>query len=48
MDDLIYRWPDGTWCEREDLTDYLTFMSDDYESMEAIEFYELYPQEVAE
>jgi hypothetical protein len=24
-------WADGTWCLIDDLEDYLTFMSDDYE-----------------
>lgn len=27
----IYQWPDGTWCYEEDLEEYLTWMSDDYE-----------------
>ncbi len=29
--DLIYLWPDGTWCREEDLEEYLGFMSDDFE-----------------
>lgn len=28
---VIYRWPDGTWCEYEDIESYLQWMSDDYE-----------------
>lgn len=24
-------WPDGTWCDIEDIESYLHFMSDDYE-----------------
>jgi len=27
----ICHWPDGTWCYVEDLDEYLTFMSDDFE-----------------
>lgn len=27
----IMLWPDGTWCYREDLEDYLSFLSDDFE-----------------
>lgn len=26
----IYVWADGTWCEKEDLEEYLTMMSDDF------------------
>lgn len=26
----VVRWPDGTWCYRDDLPEY-TWMSDDYE-----------------
>ena len=26
----VCRWPDGTWCYREDLDEY-RYMSDDYE-----------------
>lgn len=25
-------WPDGTWCDEEDLHEY-TYMSDDYETV---------------
>ena len=37
----ICEWPDGTWCELEDLEGYLQWMSDDfiYKSM-PIEVYE--------
>ncbi len=31
IDDIIYLWPDGTWCSEEDLEEYLGFMSDDFE-----------------
>ena len=48
MDDLVYRWPDGTWCERSELDTLMLYMSDDYEVMSADEFYTLYPQEVTE
>lgn len=27
----VYQWPDGTWCDEEDLEEYLTFMSDDFQ-----------------
>jgi len=27
----IYRWPDGTWCEYDDIESYLQWMSDDYD-----------------
>ena len=27
---LVVKWPDGTWCEMEQLEEFLTFMSDDY------------------
>ena len=26
-------WANGTWCFLEDLNEYLTFMSDDYQSL---------------
>ncbi len=32
-DDLIHVWPCGTYCYPEDLEDYLTMQSDDYETM---------------
>ena len=28
--EVICRWSDGTWCYKEDLEEYLTFMSDDF------------------
>lgn len=31
IDAITVRWPDGTECAYEDLEEYLTFMSDDYE-----------------
>lgn len=31
--ELVHVWPNGTWCLDEDLSEYLTFMSDDYESL---------------
>lgn len=45
MDELVYVWPCGAWCERGDLEFYLTFMSDDYESLTEEEFYNKYPEE---
>lgn len=29
-DDVLV-WADGTWCYRENLSEFLTFMSDDFE-----------------
>ena len=29
----IYAWADGTWCEAEDLEQYLSFKSDDYKEL---------------
>ena len=29
----LYVWADGTFCEYQDLNEYLTFMSDDYQVM---------------
>lgn len=37
-DDLIYLWPDGTWCRKEDLEEYLSFMSDDFEVRQALAY----------
>ena len=36
----ICEWPDGTWCYREDLEEYLTWHSDDfmYKTMSEEEF----------
>lgn len=28
--EIVLRWPDGTWCWEEDLEEYLTWMSDDF------------------
>lgn len=33
----IYYWPDGTWCYEEDKSFVLSFMSDDYGSVEVPE-----------
>lgn len=27
---IVYYWPDGTWCDQDDLDDYLSWMSDDF------------------
>jgi len=32
-DDTVHIWADGTWCEYTDLDEYLTFMSDDFETV---------------
>jgi hypothetical protein len=39
----IAMWPDGTWCELEDIEAYLHFMSDDYEikQVTTLKYYEL-------
>lgn len=38
----IFVWPDGTWCEREDLEDFLAFMSDDYRRVtDLVEIFEI-------
>lgn len=29
----IYVWPDGTYCYEEDLEEFLTFLSDDYQKV---------------
>ena len=26
----LYEWPDGTWCECDEIESYLQWMSDDY------------------
>ena len=31
--EVVHLWADGTWCDHSDLAEYLTFMSDDYESV---------------
>ena len=31
---IVYLWPDGTWCEEEELSMYLRWLSDDYETLE--------------
>ncbi len=28
---IICLWPDGTWCDKDDVEQYVQFMSDDYE-----------------
>lgn len=45
MDDMIYRWTDGTWCHREDLSEYLAIKSDDYEAFTSKEFFSNFPEE---
>ncbi len=30
----ICLWPDGTWCEHDDIESYLQWMSDDYQLLE--------------
>jgi len=46
MDDSMYVWPCGSYCTREYLEYYLTFMSDDYETLTEDEFYEKFPEEM--
>jgi hypothetical protein len=31
QDWIICEWPDGTWCNLEELESYLQFMGDDYQ-----------------
>ena len=33
----IAMWPDGTWCDLDDVEAYLHFMSDDYEIKQVTE-----------
>lgn len=33
----ICEWPDGTWCELEDVIYYLSWMSDDFETKQITE-----------
>ncbi len=33
----IYIWPDGTWCESDDIKSYLQWMSDDFQVVEMTE-----------
>ncbi len=37
IDLITVSWPDGTECAYENLAEYLTFMSDDYELVTLIE-----------
>ena len=30
----VHIWADDTWCESEDLEEYLGFLSDDYETLQ--------------
>ncbi len=46
MDDYVYHWADGTYCFREDLDEYLTFMSDDYDVTLSYEFFEEDQEEI--
>ena len=34
----VCRWPDGTWCEWDELEGYLQWMSDDFEVLELDEY----------
>ena len=34
----VYRWADGTWCEKCDLEGYLQWMSDDFEELKMDEY----------
>ena len=38
IDDLIYLWPDGTWCREEDLEEHLSFLSDDFEVRQVLAY----------
>lgn len=39
---IIAVWPDGTWCNQEDIESYLQFMSDDYILERVLEWDESY------
>lgn len=45
MDDYVYVWPCGAWCQGDDLEEFLSFKSDDYETLTWEEFSEQYPGE---
>lgn len=45
VDRITVVWPDGTECAYEDLAEYLTFMSDDYEVVTLIESHIGYPSD---
>ena len=34
----VYMWPDGTWCDDDEVEGCLQWMSDDYEVLELDEF----------
>lgn len=36
---IVYEWPDGTWCNAEDLESYLEFMSDDFIKCQVLTYY---------
>lgn len=42
QDDIIARWPDGTWCAWDELEQYLQFMSDDFEKQHVLTWDEAY------
>lgn len=46
MDNLVYVWPDGTRCSRENLEEMLKSMPDNYEAMTEQEYFDLYPEMV--
>jgi hypothetical protein len=37
-EDLWCLWPDGTMCQVDDLEEYLTFLSDDFERVHVLEY----------
>lgn len=37
---VVAIWPDGTWCDKDEIEDYLAFMSDDYALVEVAEWAE--------
>lgn len=35
---IIAEWPDGTWCNQDEIPEYLTFQSDDYQLSMVLRF----------
>lgn len=44
MDDNVYVWPGGTFCNREKLSQTIEWMGDGYDVMTEQEFFEQYPE----
>lgn len=44
-DEEVCVWPDGTWCYFDNLEEFLGFMSDDFYTLPADEFFAKRPNE---